>query len=235
MRRTVTVLNGLHQPAGIVPMRLRRWIWKCQRDMRRWEGSLSERREKEGNSISFNLDRYQRVSQRSLRSTLYQHPRILHLRLSSRISAHRRCLHRSVDNFTIGFKFVLKGGKYPRKYLKIVMTLTDIDECAIGNPCDGICRNTVGAFECLCAVGFQLNNDDQCVDIDECLNDPCEGICINTQGSYSCSCELGYQLGDNGTCSGKNKLSFQKKKKGKTNTEKTFQNSSLCFRCRRMS
>jgi hypothetical protein len=55
-----------------------------------------------------------------------------------------------------------------------------------------------------------LNNDDQCVDIDECLNDPCEGICINTQGSYSCSCELGYQLGDNGTCSGKNKLSFQK-------------------------
>jgi fibulin 1/2 len=95
------------------------------------------------------------------------------------------------------------------------MTFTDIDECAIGNPCDDICRNTVGAFECLCAEGFQLNNDDQCVDIDECLNDPCEGICINTQGSYSCSCELGYQLGDNGTCSGKNKLSFQKKGKDK--------------------
>ena len=83
------------------------------------------------------------------------------------------------------------------------MTFTDIDECATSNPCDDICRNTVGAFECLCAEGFQLNNDDQCVDIDECLNDPCEGICINTQGSYSCSCELGYQLGENGTCSGK--------------------------------
>ena len=52
------------------------------------------------------------------------------------------------------------------------MTFTDIDECATSNPCDDICRNTVGAFECLCAEGFQLNNDDQCVDIDECLNDP---------------------------------------------------------------
>lgn len=79
----------------------------------------------------------------------------------------------------------------------------DIDECAAGNPCDGICRNTVGSFECLCADGFQADaDDDKCVDIDECLQDPCQGICINTQGSYSCSCELGYQLGDNGTCTG---------------------------------
>lgn len=84
----------------------------------------------------------------------------------------------------------------------LFLQFADIDECATKSPCDGICRNTIGSFECQCAYGFQLDEEDKCVDIDECLDDPCQGICINTQGSYSCSCELGYQLGDNGTCSG---------------------------------
>ena len=90
-----------------------------------------------------------------------------------------------------------------QKKIQLSRINIDIDECADSRPCDGICRNTIGAYECLCAEGFQLDSDDRCVDIDECLGDPCQGICINTQGSYSCSCELGYQLGDNGTCTGK--------------------------------
>ena len=37
----------------------------------------------------------------------------------------------------------------------------DIDECASdsSNPCNQICTNTDGSFECSCMSGFQLESD----------------------------------------------------------------------------
>ena len=34
----------------------------------------------------------------------------------------------------------------------------DIDECERFSPCNQICTNTDGSFECSCNAGFQLQN-----------------------------------------------------------------------------
>ncbi|XP_013420885.1 latent-transforming growth factor beta-binding protein 1 [Lingula anatina] len=65
----------------------------------------------------------------------------------------------------------------------------DRDECQEDSPCQSKCTNTIGSFECGCAVGFELSNDSRtCVDIDECVhNNTCtDGLCINTPGSVTC-------------------------------------------------
>ncbi|KAK9712540.1 Laminin G domain [Popillia japonica] len=72
---------------------------------------------------------------------------------------------------------------------------TDIDECEIPNqhPCnDGICKNTIGGFQCYCKPGF---TGEFCnLDIDECLSLPCKnsGTCINKINNYECQCPAGY-------------------------------------------
>lgn len=35
--------------------------------------------------------------------------------------------------------------------------MLDIDECTLGYPCDHICTNTIGSFECSCDEGYALN------------------------------------------------------------------------------
>ncbi|KRT83956.1 EGF-like domain containing protein [Oryctes borbonicus] len=72
---------------------------------------------------------------------------------------------------------------------------TDIDECEIPNqhPCnDGICKNTIGSFQCYCKPGFTGEYCD--LDIDECLSLPCQnsGKCINKINNYECQCPAGY-------------------------------------------
>ena len=39
----------------------------------------------------------------------------------------------------------------------------DVDECEV-SPCDQICNNTVGAFECSCNEGFRLDEDGRTCD-----------------------------------------------------------------------
>ena len=36
---------------------------------------------------------------------------------------------------------------------------TDIDECNNGFPCDHICTNTMGSFECSCENGYSMNSN----------------------------------------------------------------------------
>lgn len=52
-----------------------------------------------------------------------------------------------------------------------VILLADVDECRV-MPflCrNGRCKNTVGGFNCECAAGYILTDDNQhCRDIDEC-------------------------------------------------------------------
>ncbi|XP_030069689.1 fibulin-5 [Microcaecilia unicolor] len=50
----------------------------------------------------------------------------------------------------------------------------------------------------LCRFGYQMDGNNQCVDVDECASgghqcNPTQ-ICINTEGGYTCSCTDGYWL-----------------------------------------
>jgi hypothetical protein len=86
---------------------------------------------------------------------------------------------------------------------------TDINECVTGaNNCSevgSVCINKAGRHECACVAGFVSVGDvvgEECVDVNECLNDAdnaCSstqqgGICTNTVGSYECTCRDGYRL-----------------------------------------
>ena len=69
----------------------------------------------------------------------------------------------------------------------------DIDEC-VSNPCQHSCKNTKGSFKCHCDDGYQLKNDYECNDIDECLNSTCgqNGVCVNMPGTFRCECNEGF-------------------------------------------
>ncbi|CAH1258994.1 MATN2 [Branchiostoma lanceolatum] len=77
----------------------------------------------------------------------------------------------------------------------------DIDECATNNGgCSMNCNNTIGSFECFCAVGYVLDGDGvSCKDVDECAsnNGGCKHTCTNTVGSFQCSCNSGFTLNSN--------------------------------------
>ena len=76
----------------------------------------------------------------------------------------------------------------------------DKDECNVyGKPCQHLCTNTEGTYECSCPTGYELQRNGKCRDIDECGStaDCGPGLtCHNTQGSYKCvnlSCPAGYK------------------------------------------
>ncbi|XP_041374591.1 fibrillin-1-like [Gigantopelta aegis] len=83
-------------------------------------------------------------------------------------------------------------------------TCVDTDECTMGtSPCEQLCQNTVGSFECYCkGNGFTLSRDQKkCIDINECMegDSVCDEECINTRGSYICQCDKrGYHTGPDG-------------------------------------
>ena len=81
-----------------------------------------------------------------------------------------------------------------------VQGCTDINECAdlsqiCGN--NAICLNTIGSADCICPGGYQMNFENDCVDIDECTGintDFChsDAICYNFEGGHNCICKIGY-------------------------------------------
>ena len=102
------------------------------------------------------------------------------------------------------------------------VSCVDIDECENSTEiCDSgkTCVNTQGGYFCIegacikpctdarnascaCCKGFRLQNNVECVDIDECKESThlCEIKCHNSIGSYHCSCNEGYQLADQTKC-----------------------------------
>ncbi|XP_043540735.1 EGF-containing fibulin-like extracellular matrix protein 2, partial [Chiloscyllium plagiosum] len=52
-----------------------------------------------------------------------------------------------------------------------------------------------------CSQGYTLNQEEQCVDINECRFRYCQHRCVNSPGSFTCQCEPGFTLGqDNHSC-----------------------------------
>uniref|UniRef100_A0A1B6DNR4 EGF-like domain-containing protein n=1 Tax=Clastoptera arizonana TaxID=38151 RepID=A0A1B6DNR4_9HEMI len=85
----------------------------------------------------------------------------------------------------------------------------DVDECNDPHICktDKKCINLSGGYQCIpqpatkkCHIGYKLSKDsDDCIDIDECLEngeEPCDSNqeCKNTMGSYICRCKAGFQI-----------------------------------------
>merc|ERR1711935_678103 len=71
---------------------------------------------------------------------------------------------------------------------------TDINECdTFECMANSLCSNTVGAFECICNEGYQMENG-ICVDINECDTFDCGANtkCVNHPGTFACLCEEGY-------------------------------------------
>ncbi|XP_063714208.1 fibulin-5-like [Symsagittifera roscoffensis] len=80
---------------------------------------------------------------------------------------------------------------------------SEVNECAKLMQGCGPCENFVGGYWCNCVTGFQPDFAEQnCLDVDECLEDPCDinGYCENNVGSFECFCNQGYQ-GNGFNCS----------------------------------
>lgn len=75
----------------------------------------------------------------------------------------------------------------------------DINECTeepgrCGD--NAICVNSYKTHICRCEHGYEMNADQECVDIDECDKSSrrrCSQVCINTPGSYDCECAPGHR------------------------------------------
>ena len=54
----------------------------------------------------------------------------------------------------------------------------------------------------MCPAGLELDEDGDCVDIDECLSSPCGDleVCQNTVGGFQCKCQQGTALSDDAEC-----------------------------------
>ncbi|XP_061189287.1 uncharacterized protein LOC133197327 [Saccostrea echinata] len=69
----------------------------------------------------------------------------------------------------------------------------DIDECQEPTLCHQKCENTVGSYRCSCKNGYELINEKDCQDINECKSADCHH-CSNFPGGFECSCNEGYRL-----------------------------------------
>lgn len=72
------------------------------------------------------------------------------------------------------------------------------NECVVPDTCSeaATCIDRIVGYECLCDEGFELNNVNECVDIDECTFgiSTCSPVaeCTNEIGSFTCECPEGF-------------------------------------------
>lgn len=77
--------------------------------------------------------------------------------------------------------------------LMFVFIYTDVDECQDSSICSHKCINSEGSYKCDCNQGFKLENDKDCVDVNECLDTKCHD-CENLPGSFKCFCKKGFVI-----------------------------------------
>ena len=125
-------------------------------------------------------------------------------------SYHRRSKLSRFEPRAISIKgvFIQVKTAWSWKCNMITLRHLDINECDLGEcePNVEICQNTVGSFECSCAVGYsRLYPENRCTNINECESgDICVGdhkVCEDYDGGYLCYCERGYKFNTT-TCSG---------------------------------
>lgn len=130
-------------------------------------------------------------------------------------SPHATCFEMD-DSFVCGRREAV--GSVPNRTMNVCnygydgdgINCTDVNECdkakelgtvaCLGNV---VCNNTVGSFDCICALGYKLNaTSGLCDDVNECVE---AGIakcsiadgnatCENTDGSFECPCSAGYAV-----------------------------------------
>ncbi|MBT6489339.1 MAG: hypothetical protein HOK97_06235 [Deltaproteobacteria bacterium] len=72
------------------------------------------------------------------------------------------------------------------------------NECVVPDTCSesATCIDRIVGYECLCDEGFELNNVNECVDLDECTFgiSTCSPVaeCTNEVGSFTCECPEGF-------------------------------------------
>ena len=49
----------------------------------------------------------------------------------------------------------------PQICIEFSIDIVDINECNGTTPCDQLCMNTVGSYECGCSSGYELQQDGQ--------------------------------------------------------------------------
>jgi hypothetical protein len=83
----------------------------------------------------------------------------------------------------------------------------NINECnTMVTECESIpnqvCQDNDGSYDCVCDSGYEMDDNDDCVDIDECVTEAntCGQECENTDGGFTCECAMGYEADGNGNC-----------------------------------
>ena len=78
---------------------------------------------------------------------------------------------------------------------KTCICLKPVCTCLNGTPESEACTED-GAEHCkTCDDGFDLDENNACVDIDDCASDPCQngGTCTDKVNAFSCACASGYE------------------------------------------
>ena len=77
----------------------------------------------------------------------------------------------------------------------------EIDECPSTAECVANKNNDVG-YDCLCPAGYEISDDGDCADINECDNNPCGELetCQNNDGGFLCQCSQGTRLDEASVC-----------------------------------
>ncbi|XP_029988385.1 low-density lipoprotein receptor-like [Sphaeramia orbicularis] len=80
------------------------------------------------------------------------------------------------------------------------------NECLVNNGgCSHRCLDQPLGFICLCPDNMKLIGDNQCEEIDACLEaDVCDQTCVHSNGSFMCVCDQAYQMNSvTGQCTAK--------------------------------